>query len=676
MTISLPSHEIYAVDVPEINDFAAEFKYNFFVKDESVDETGGVPENILTRPSGDVDADFVQFATTRAPRFVEFNFVHPRIADVGNAVSDQDCRDNVFDTPREDAFIQENLDKVVSEDHFASHNFMAVNFHDAEIQDKIHFLVSGSIEQATLDEEKSPNITPARAGCNLRQHLPRYIPNIFLSRAANNRKRSTGRKHFRTASAGSRNGGSSRGSKHRKPRRRYTKRSGRTRGGYARLRLRNRYFARLHHVNVNAQINSKVMHDMVNRGIEDPNNQHSDDMLNLSRFSKTLQRFARSRSRLHINERDYKTIVPFVDVCVQRTAHLVNRQPSEIVGYIIDKTEITPDGQAIEHAPIVIENPRASVSADFKVKYNSRYKYTVRTIARFVLPAIDDDTGDIATIAILVSSKPSPPVYVRCRETDAPPPPADLNFTWNYETDKLLVHWCFPSNSQRDIKKFQLFRRRSTDEPFELLKLYDFDDSLVKYPNKERPHPHLVEFLSSPVTFYTDDDFTSQSKYTYAVASIDAHGFGSSYSAQFEVWFDPFKNVLMKRLVSHSGAPKPYPNLYLEADTFVDTMRVSGPGSKRMRLYFNPEYFNLTNDDEEYIRTMATKQQGGCYKLQVINLDNQKSQTIKVTIDDLIKASTRKITYPKHRFGKKRRMRRGRLATSRLRRLAGSRRGG
>lgn len=671
MTVSLPSREIYAVDVPEITDFSAEFQYNFFVNDESVDESGGVPEIVLLRPAGDVDADFVQFATTRAPRFVEFNFTHPRLADVGNAVSDQDCRDNVFETPRNEALIQENLDKVVTEDHFASHNFVAVNFHDAEIQDKIHFLVSGSIEEHTLEEEKEKNISPSRLGCNLRQHLPRHIPNLYLTRAANNRKRSTGVKTFRFATPARKTKKSfSQGiSRWRRSRRRHRKRSRRTYRGWGRFRLRNRFFSRLHHVNVNAQINTKILNDIVERGIDDPNNQHADDMHQLSRVSKSLQRFARLRGRLQVADRDYKTIVPFVDVCVQRTAHHVNRQPSRIVGYIIDKTEINAQGETIEHPPIVIENPQSSVSADFRVKYNSRYKYTIRTIAQFILPAIDDDTGDVATITLLVSSKPSPPVYVRCRETDAPPPPADFNFTWDYDQNSLLVHWCFPTNSQRDIKKFQVFRRRNIDEPFELLKMYDFDDSLVKYPDKENPDPRLVEFLGGPVTFYTDDDFKVSSRFIYAVASVDAHGFSSNYSAQFEVWFDQFKNVLKKRLISHSGAPKPYPNLYLETDTFVDTMRVGGPGSRRMRLYFNPEYFNLTDDDEQFIRTIATKQQGGNYKLQIVNLDNQKSATVTVTIDDLIKAGTRQITYPRQRFGKKRRMRRGRLDGSDLRRL-------
>ena len=82
-------------------------------------------------------------------------------------------------------------------------------------------------------------------------------------------------------------------------------------------------------------------------------------------------------------------------------------------------------------------------------------------VAMLTMPAIDDNTGEVATIKILVSSKPSNKVYVNTLQLDAPPPPCDVNFIWNYETSKMMVTWSFPVTSERDIKQFQVYRRSS-----------------------------------------------------------------------------------------------------------------------------------------------------------------------------------------------------------------------
>jgi hypothetical protein len=135
------------------------------------------------------------------------------------------------------------------------------------------------------------------------------------------------------------------------------------------------------------------------------------------------------------------------------------------------------------------------------------------------------------------------------------------------------------------------------------------------------------------------------------VCCIDAHGLTSNYGAQFEIWFDQFKNQLMKRLVSHSGAPKPYPNMYLEADAFVDTIKVNGPTSRRLKLYFNPEYYAIENSDGNLQKVVSTVQDGGCYKFQFINVDSQKSQIVTVNVDDRTKAIKSKLAYPSGRYG-------------------------
>ena len=58
-----------------------------------------------------------------------------------------------------------------------------------------------------------------------------------------------------------------------------------------------------------------------------------------------------------------------------------------------------------------------------------------------------------------------------------------------------------------------------------------------------------------------------------------------------------YENKLKKTLMSRSGAPKQYPNLYLEKDTFLDNIKSSG--DNRMILFFNPEYYKVFKNMEE-----------------------------------------------------------------------------
>ena len=661
MSTSLPSKEIYSVDAPEVSSFQGTFQYNFFTPDETVSETGGVPNNILQRSSTELDASIVQYATTRVPRFVVFNFKPVNVSPAGNFVSDQSQRNNVLSTNTQNgSLIADNLDKVISEDHFSSNNFVAVTFHDGEIDDKIHYLVSGSYVLQTLEEPSDSNVSHFKAAHRLSSLTPKHVKPHFLFRALANPSLSSGTRFFDKAGQ----------------------------------RIFNSYFRRLKEVAVSSQVNSKLFHGMTNRSIRDPSSQFSSDMNQMHKYTKKLKRLAFENFSTSVSESDFKTFVPFIDLRVRNTAFHPDLDPAEVVGYIIDKIELVSGGGVLHHSPIVIENARANSSVDFRVKYGSTYVYTIRSVTQFTISAIDADQGTAATLKILVSSKPSNKVYVTAIETTAPPVPSDINFTWDYErinpstaeydhtTGKqlpdtgvpgsLLVHWTFPPNSQRDIKKFQVFRRKSTEYPFELIKMYDFDDSVKRTPDAENPDPKLVEYLSTPCTFFYDDDFMRESfasaggkdepsgfkgssSFIYAVASIDAHGFTSAFSAQFEVWFDPFKNRLEKKLISHSGAPKPYPNLYLEADTFVDTIKVSGASAKRVKIYFNPEFYHIYDDSDRVTPVLATKQTGGSYKLQFINTDNQKSAVINISINDQLTLSTKTLAFPETRFGPKKR---------------------
>jgi hypothetical protein len=148
--------------------------------------------------------------------------------------------------------------------------------------------------------------------------------------------------------------------------------------------------------------------------------------------------------------------------------------------------------------------------------------------------------------------------------------------------------------------------------------------------------------MQQPETTYHDLEFTKESIAIYSLCSIDAHDFSSNYSAQFVVWFDETKNRIMKRMISPSGAPKPYPNFYLvenaipavgDTNLTVDCMKASNHYSAK--VFFDPEYLSIRDENDEDLGLWTTRQEGGSYKLQIINVDRQKSKVFDIEIDDL-----------------------------------------
>ncbi len=632
MAASLPSREVYSIDVPAVKGFSAEFRYNFFTIDESVNESGGVPSSILTRSADEVDSSFIQFATSRAPRMVVFNWSVPMLTPVGDAVTDRDIRNNSFKTTnaQNNSLIADNLSNIVTEDHFSSNNFVATSFHDGQIDDKVYEMVSGSFVSQTLGKPSDPNVGHEKAAATLAAVTPPQVTSRFLTRAMVNPRRLAGIRFIAQPGAIA------------KP-------------------VVDQHFAALKDVIIHSQVNSKFLLDLTDRAIEDPHSQYAGDLQDIHQFAKKVKTASQQQMSTAVSESDYKTFVPFIDLTVRKTMHHADGIGAQIVGFIIDKIETLADGSTKAHAPVIVDSPHVGTTADFNIKYDSTYTYSIRTVALFNLPAIDDDTGDVAMIKVLISSKPSSRTVLRTVDEVAPPPPADFNMFWNYETDKLVLTWAFPPNPQRDVKKFQVFKRDDVNSPFELQRQYDFDDSIKPFPDAEDPDPRLVEVIKDPVAFWIDDAFdrniitNEQQAPIYALACIDAHGLTSPLSAQFKVWFDPFKNQLKKKLVSHQGAPKPYPNLYFAADTFVDTIKVSGPNSRRMKLYFNPEYYHLYDDQDRFVKVLSTKQDGGSYIINFMNLDNGLSQQLTIVIDDQVKLASEDVNEPQFTFGQKRR---------------------
>jgi len=318
-----------------------------------------------------------------------------------------------------------------------------------------------------------------------------------------------------------------------------------------------------------------------------------------------------------------------------------------IVGFIIDKYRFE-NNSYIKESTIFCEDASINSVFDINVKYGMTYHYAIRSIGKFSFPIPID--GKMKNHVFYIGGKLIT-THVKCFEDVPPPEPVDINFDWNYKQNKFFITWHMPFNSQRDIKQFQVFRRKTINEPFELLEQQCFDFSDLKTQtgevidgnnnNMTEENTAFVKYMKNSTFSYNDKEFKidtellKSSTYIYCICSIDAHGLISNYSAQLEVTFDFFKNSLVKKLISNVGAPRPYPNMLLNVDLFKDKIQTSGMSSKKLKIYFMPEYFAVKYNDGKIQKMITTTTNvGGHYKLQIINTQNQKTDSLKINISD------------------------------------------
>jgi hypothetical protein len=141
---------------------------------------------------------------------------------------------------------------------------------------------------------------------------------------------------------------------------------------------------------------------------------------------------------------------------------------------------------------------------------------------------------------------------------------------------------------------------------------------------------------------HDDFDFDFDKPAIYAICSVDAHGMVSNYSTQFKVVIDPVTRKAIKTLVSQPNAPRTYPNIYLEGDTFVDTIRTSA--YKDVRIYFDPEYLKVVDSDQGSLKLISMsygRKKTPDYEVNFINTDLQESETFEITVNDIRKKQER-----------------------------------
>lgn len=578
---SLPSKNAALLDVPEVEGFQTEFQYNYWTADEFENGLGSSQSAVQQIPSETFEASYVG-RTRRLPRLVKLNWtpstLNREVNHQLNSVS-----------------IRTFLDRIHSEETFTSNDYTTFHYQDTNIDQKLRVFVQ-KFTSLLPDFSQAHSVNEIVELINA--NTPDTVTAKFLAEIVSDL---------------SRQGAS------------FTNQAQASTALIDRIKL----------VGLNARLNNRVLVPIAKVIKEDSAGIFADEIgaADFQREIQHIQDVAMATGTASLmSPLDYEfEILSYVGY---RPIDTNGYKPAvQTVGYTIEKREIKPDGTVQNYPTIIIENAFTGVTFDGQVRYQSVYYYKIRAIYLVEVHATDEATRQNVLVSFLVGSKYSPEQRVNTIENIPPPPPADFNCAWDYGERALRLTWNLPNNPQQDIKYIQLFRRASTAEPFQLIKMWDFNDTRTRVPLSEYAQAELLERVDSFVGIFLDREFGKDSNFIYTVACTDAHGFTSNYSLQMQASFDKFSNKLVKSLVSISGAPKQYPNAYLNADTFVDTIKDSG--HTRVRVVFNPEFLKLTDGHNADLKLIKTNRVHGKYRLQFINMDLQAQQNTDITINDL-----------------------------------------
>jgi hypothetical protein len=335
----------------------------------------------------------------------------------------------------------------------------------------------------------------------------------------------------------------------------------------------------------------------------------------------------------------------------------------ETTGYIIQRFTLMPDGSFSNPRTFYIENPDTVEFFDTQVAYNKHYIYSIKAVVAVQTLSFNQQQRVNVVSTFLIASKKTRSV-VFCKDVsisgtpNPPPPPTDFVVTWDYSLKKPVLTWNYPNDTRRHIKYFQVFRRknvgdiRPAQKPFELVCMYAFNDlqganglyyttvnnTFVFSHGENNINPAVIVDLtnnsrttSATPTCYIDEDFNKNDYYIYSVAAVDAHGISSNYSNQIGIVYNRPKNTIDVVAVSAPGAPKPYPNLYIDKDAFVDTIK--NEGYSQATIVFNPDCYGLYTHTGENLN-LLTFGPDNFYRLQLINIDLQTDQFIDIKISD------------------------------------------
>lgn len=241
---------------------------------------------------------------------------------------------------------------------------------------------------------------------------------------------------------------------------------------------------------------------------------------------------------------------------------------------------------------------------DESIKYGKTYKYVVYNVYMYTEV---DATDKCVLNKYLICDHPIITESVECVENEEPPPPINLKFRV-VDDKKIELSWNEPTDYQYDAKGYQILKRSSLDEPFEIIAQLEGHLNTDLFEPTEVVLQSLIERTPGEVKYsYVDNNYQKGKITIYSIRTIDAHGYFSNYSEQIAILFDPFEEKLIYDLVAYSGAERNSPNEKLLAksiffnydDKIIDNLPIN-KNIKNISLYIAPDYCQVKSSPESY----------------------------------------------------------------------------
>ena len=615
------------INLPEVIDAKATFIYNYYTRDERVREgTSDLKDRILSLDASLTDEIFYQVKNKKTPRYVKIKIKPPRI---------DEALINTVPLNQLGIDLEKSLNLIVTEGATSSQIFTGVEIIDTGRESNLYSMLRGTMFFSDIETGKSSQKEAAEQLHNTLQEkggLSGQDKKIIVEALSN------------IASEG------------------YNLAPTDVPpdvAAFASDPLGKQSFS--------VQFNNLLMADVIENSIIIPDNTFQDEIRSLKAFSREIKKeiIASIPPPHTFREADYDLQVDAVQqkAIVGNSNYIerIKKQYPKIkfTGYLIEKYEVLPDESVDFLGRLFIQGHNSTSAIDNNVRYGAAYFYKIRTVCLIETIASSENRNDSSlnqnVIAKMLMASEGTLATVTCVENVPPPPPVSMRATFDFETIKPRISWQFPLNKQRDIKRFQIFKRFSINEPFTLLKEYDFDNSVIRGAVTEIAPKENIISIPKPVLSFVDTSHEEGEKPIYAIACVDAHGMSSNYGPQVKVERDRYTNVVTRTVISGPNAPKPYPNLFINVDAFQDCIKVSG--YDRIKVLLDPEYYKLTRTKENISRVRATANDFSFataeqvtneidlgllaidpnnfrYKLHFMNIDNQKDATVKIKLQN------------------------------------------
>tara|TARA_R110001592_G_scaffold47782_4_gene151122 strand:- start:1407 stop:3521 length:2115 start_codon:yes stop_codon:yes gene_type:complete len=615
------------INLPEIVRAKSTFIYNYYTQDERVREgTTDAKEKILSLDASLTEEIFFQSKNKKLPRYVKITIKPPKIND--NLINTTPLNQLGID-------LEESLNLIVTEGASSSQIFTGVELIDTGRESKLYSMLKGTMVFSELNVEKSSQKEAAvKLHSTLKEKGGLHGQDKKLITEALSNIASEG---YNLAPSD----------------------VPADIAAFASDPVGKQSFS--------VQFNNLLMADIIANSTIVPDNTFQDEVRGLSSFSRDVKRevlgsipppntFREADYDLQVKAVQQKEIVGSTNYINQIKAQYPKIR---FTGYLIEKYEILPDESVEFLGRMFVQGHNSTFAIDNRVRYGAAYFYKIRTVCLVEAIASSENRTDSSlnqnVLAKMLMASEGVMTSVSCVEKIPPPAPVSMRATFDFESLKPRISWQFPLNKQRDIKRFQIFKRFSIETPFILLKEYDFDNSLIRGAVPEiAPKENIVK-LPRPVLSFVDISHVEGEKPIYSIACVDAHGMSSNYGPQVRVERDRYTNIVTRTIISGPNAPKPYPNLFINVDAFQDCIKVSG--YDRIKVILDPEYYKLTRTKENINLTSATANDFQIntveqttneidlgllaidpnnfrYKLHFMNIDNQKDAIVKIKLQN------------------------------------------